>query len=444
MDASSPKAVPSPSAVGKSAVVAQQDNVATETPKSVQQDNMAEATSERVHYSKLTVVSTETAQRKNIKVEEASGACTEMPWRKKMKMEGVPDMSITGELGGSIVTVLVGIERCLFQLHQQLLAPMSPKLVIKPGEQVDLPDEDPAAFNLLVNWLFNRPLPRVDDLRRDTLSSDPLSFPSPNPNEPASSTISSPMKSLFSTPEASLFTSVVLEERSHLSSQDSFQHICMLPNWESFSPEELRLAYSAWSQPSTNPTARGDESILPAKRSRETSPDGPTSTSIPGRTVPDAAAESENRQVTLLRLLIMADKYEWEKLYNDTMDAFRSGEKSLERRHASLDHLELVFTRCPQTSFIQEFLIQYAFYTGVKYGEMSQYKPVIAKFPHFATAIMAKLDDQSQQYGFPREVDGHVSFRLEGDVLDSPSVTYHVHDGARKVECHREPQQQRT
>ncbi|KAK7750122.1 hypothetical protein SLS62_007990 [Diatrype stigma] len=80
----------------------------------------------------------------------------------------VPDMSIDDDVRGKIITVIVGSERRRFQVHLQSLGPVLAKLVDESTQTVELPDDDPQAFNLFVSWRYNRdlPLPRVPDLSR--------------------------------------------------------------------------------------------------------------------------------------------------------------------------------------------------------------------------------------------------------------------------------------
>lgn len=82
---------------------------------------------------------------------------------------------------------------------------------------------------------------------------------------------------------------------------DALSNIVALPELQNFSIEELRLQYG-WYQ-----TKEEDEAL--------------GISSIPSAVPRNVAVETTKIQFLLLEVLVLAEKYKWEKLFNRAMDA---------------------------------------------------------------------------------------------------------------------------
>ncbi|KAI0458940.1 hypothetical protein F5B21DRAFT_458355 [Xylaria acuta] len=205
----------------------------------------------------------------------------------------LPDMSTESE-SGQIVTVNVGSKARAFQVHLDKLGPLAKLLDTSSDESppsISLPNENAEAFNVVVNWIYNEPLPRsakaceyVDDAK----SLVPIS--------------------------ASLASSADL----------------------------------AW----------GND--LPAKNKPEIT----ESAADPSKLGAVQLKDAHTTQCVLLDLMMMAERYGWEELYNAAIDAFREGEGNLERERPSLLHIEVVYKRTSAGSPVRQFLGDYAFFSA--------------------------------------------------------------------------------
>ncbi|TGJ79650.1 hypothetical protein E0Z10_g9116 [Xylaria hypoxylon] len=80
-------------------------------------------------------------------------------------LDDIQDMSTNGGMGWQTVTLLVGSERRAFQVHVKRLGPLEAHL--RPlSERIEKPDWDPDVFNLIMNWTYNTPLPRIQNLAK--------------------------------------------------------------------------------------------------------------------------------------------------------------------------------------------------------------------------------------------------------------------------------------
>ncbi|EMR64463.1 hypothetical protein UCREL1_8568 [Eutypa lata UCREL1] len=92
-----------------------------------------------------------------------------MATEKDVVFSEVPDMSVRGDHRGQVITALVGPERRCFEIHLLYLGDIILQGYDEESDEmvVEFPDEDPRAFNLLMDWQYNRAkLPRVPDLSR--------------------------------------------------------------------------------------------------------------------------------------------------------------------------------------------------------------------------------------------------------------------------------------
>lgn len=171
------------------------------------------------------------------------------------------NLPTSSDARGKIITVVVGPERRCFQVHLQSLGPVLAKLVDEPTQTVELPDDDPQAFNLFVSWRYNRDLllPRVPDLSRyvpkphpapkdlfgaaangGTAAKDQAQAQAP-PQAQAQAQAQAAPSSGNGLPADLLFKRYTpyREAQSFI----SYNHICFQDPMSKYSPEELRLQF---------------------------------------------------------------------------------------------------------------------------------------------------------------------------------------------------------
>ncbi|KAI0474211.1 hypothetical protein F4859DRAFT_521933 [Xylaria cf. heliscus] len=290
----------------------------------------------------------------------------------------LPDMSTEGE-PGRIVTVNVGYQARAFQVHLNKLGPLA-KLLIetssnKLSPSILLPNENADAFNVVVNWIYNGPLPRA------------------------------------------------AKASSYVDDTKSLVPIC------------------------TNRTASTDlawGNDLPARSKSEK----PESAKQGAPQLKDA----HTTQCVLLDLMMMAERYGWEELYNAAIDAYREGEANLERERPSLLHIEVVYRRTSAGSPVRQFLGDYAYSLARVNKDLTWYlqEKWFEKLPEFLEDMLKRVDGKGPfEYPFRRrqegkDKDGEGSDKNYGKgvltreaPLDLSATTYHIHGGRMELDCKR-------
>ncbi|KAI1343688.1 hypothetical protein F5Y15DRAFT_426280 [Xylariaceae sp. FL0016] len=165
------------------------------------------------------------------------------------------------------------------------------------------------------------------------------------------------------------------------------------------------------------------------KRKRQ---DGmPESAAIPDCIPADEALEAAALQDDLLGMLILAETYRWYNLFNAAMDAFRYGESQLRRRHPCLKHLDRVLGLIQDQPLVCEFLVDYAYYMGMKNQVMHKYLALSQRYPVFWELIATRLDSPSNGPRWNRRAIG-MSLKLDDDGPLEPQLSYHRHKDFRE------------
>ncbi|KAF2968205.1 hypothetical protein GQX73_g5357 [Xylaria multiplex] len=77
----------------------------------------------------------------------------------------IEDMSTNGGMDWQTATIFVGSERRAFQVHVKRLGPLAAQLRTLSGD-IEKPEWDADVFNLIMNWTYNTPLPRIQNLAK--------------------------------------------------------------------------------------------------------------------------------------------------------------------------------------------------------------------------------------------------------------------------------------
>ncbi|KAI8953298.1 hypothetical protein F4801DRAFT_576752 [Xylaria longipes] len=282
----------------------------------------------------------------------------------------LPDMSTEGE-PGQIVTVDVGDKARSFHVHLDKLGPLA-KLLDTSNHSflfIALPKENVDTFNMMINWIYNEPLPRAAkacEYINDTKSTD-------------------------------LTSSTDLTWGNGLSKSKSTKQ--------------------------SEPTKQGGLQIIHA----------------------------HTTQRMLLDLMMMAERYDWEQLYNAAIDAFREGEGNLERQRPSLGHIKMVYRQTSAGSPVRVFMADYAYSLARVNRNITWYmqEKWFQKFPDFMEDMLKRVDGNGPfKYPYQRFREGKDGEGISGKnygkevltheaPLDMSATTYHIHSGRMKLDCKR-------
>jgi hypothetical protein len=340
------------------------------------------------------------------------------------------------------VTIYVGPDLRPFTVHKAIIAEASKffgnalngPFKGSADNGMKLEEDDPEAFALLLRWLYTGSLPAISNHYIVYL----------------------PFRGFFSSVSVqralfpSTFTPGVYGALfGEMSADESLQHIAAIAQYKNLSQEELRLLDEApkgdqWAlrylvhlqgdldHPDEKTTAKKPKRPIHSRKkvSKETL-DALHSymndmESIPvGRDIPPLV-EAEFFQLTLIKLMIMAEMYDCVDLFNDAMDAYRKSEREMGRESPLHRHVDLAYAWCHRKSPLVTLMADRVFFSGKLFGTQNKYKSVALKHPDFLEDIMLRNDAQVQVPGyFPHKE--RVDPALTPLTLNCGSC-YHIHD----------------
>jgi len=356
-------------------------------------------------------------------------------------------------------------------------------------KEATLQDEDANAWGLIMDWLYTGHLPEFDPLY--------LNSPATGRRRASARPVHSiglPLPSRFGKPSYSFDNewrqggeeSMEGEQQSGVSTGHGptwyyLQHISAQEPYSHLSTEELRLLeeyqkfpdaaadYASYvnrgftetkndqqeqekqrEQPATKDKApSGEEPVNETRTLEDENDEDDTESDKQTQTILDhlvnteqipmpipfpSYIEAEFLQLTLLKVMLIADKYCWDDLFNDTMDVYRKGENRLARGHPVLRHMELAYAHCPRTSPLVTLLADAAFYLGMANPPSSS---VLAEFglgcPEFWADVRARERGSVGVPGINRY--GRVRVNSSKSPLCKMSGTvYHRHAGLENGE----------
>ncbi|KAI0432417.1 hypothetical protein F5Y09DRAFT_353516 [Xylaria sp. FL1042] len=172
----------------------------------------------------------------------------------------------------------------------------------------------------------------------------------------------------------------------------------------------------------------------------------------------DHLEDAHATQCMLLDIMMLAERYDWEKLYNAAIDAFREGEANLVRDRPSMQHIEVVYRRTTAGSPIRQFLGDYAYSLARANKDITWYwhENWFRKIPEFLEDMLKRVDGNGPfQYPFERRAgkdsedggdskDGQGSGKGNSEniltqeaPLELSATTYHIHGGRMELDCER-------
>ncbi|KAI1347042.1 hypothetical protein F5Y01DRAFT_319119 [Xylaria sp. FL0043] len=339
----------------------------------------------------------------------------------------IQDMSVNGSNNWRIVTLLIGKKRRAFEVHLQRLGPLAAELESVPASEIHRPDWDPEVFNLVVAWVYYRPLPRVKSLAKWFDQNKPHSDLSP--------------------PKANEFTpfvetNVVNWPPGQSTMRSEFQTLTAQPQYVKFSVEELRLRFA-------KPATRSGKSREVVTMTSKTQPDNTlkdkehsgdadsggfhsnaTRLTIPFCIPDDEAEKAEKMQILLLKLIIFAETHKWNQLFNDAIDAFKYGEAQLRRLYTPPSHIDLVFASSKTLNTLRRFMFEYTMALGYKNRSMSKYQDLLMSHPKILSLMLSGTDSGSLPWSWPG--CQNVQRVLQTDPLE---VFHHNHNPSFFVDC---------
>ncbi|KAI1125229.1 hypothetical protein F5Y10DRAFT_268272 [Nemania abortiva] len=149
-------------------------------------------------------------------------------------------------------------------------------------------------------------------------------------------------------------------------------------------------------------------------------------------------------QCMLLDVMMMAERWKWEQLYNAAIDAFREGERNLKRERPHPVHIKVIYKRTWRGSYVRQFMGDYAYSLAKENKDLSWYmrEKFFENIPDFLEDMLERVDGKGRwQYPI------HQVTRKDGEVrretlaheapLDLSLTTYHVHGGKIRLDCER-------
>ncbi|KAI0538589.1 hypothetical protein GGR58DRAFT_526011 [Xylaria digitata] len=316
----------------------------------------------------------------------------------------IEDMSINGSMDWHIATIFVGSERRAFQVHVKRLGPLAAQLRTLSGD-IEKPDWDADVFNLVMNWTWFSQGPGLT--------------------------------------AADKFTPYIERESATSAVYAHFHTITVQAPYRRFSIEELRLQFS---QAAANTQASRDEATdQPIVQSENTpgtqtqsvdqeSVDCNSTSSCPTipACIPDTeAVKAEKGQTLLFKLMIFTEKFGWERLFNDAIDAFRYGEEQLGRLYVPASYIDFAFLE-PRSIMVQCFVSRYVVALGYKHSNMSKYKDLILSHPEILSYILRSIDSGI----FPGfDYINNFTRKTFTSPTIPPHTTYHIHNGKLILAC---------
>lgn len=359
-------------------------------------------------------------------------------------------------MGHESVIIYVGPERKRYLVHKALLTKESDYFdralngSFKEAEDqaIDLPEETPAAVDLLVGWLYQDKIPTVRS------AAGPFATPFNN-NVGVEKDTSGPGAGAFPFGQSQAHTSnwpglfgglprfpvqvemqnTVLPEPNEGTGRvayrpliepyppgappppganptgpwsDIFQTVVAQSEYARWSPEELRLV--DYQSGLVNGTESVVGQVAPTTVDRTTPPSSPssgtlftstratffgTSNRISGiptcPSLDDLSAKEEEQQLAILQLCLLAETFCWDTLFNRSMTAYITGEANLSHRPIRTDHLELIYQRAHESSPCRAFVSDAVIFHLRDGNNHKQYLDLTKDYPAFLEDIFMAL-----------------------------------------------------
>jgi hypothetical protein len=368
-------------------------------------------------------------------------------------------------MGNESVIICVGPERKRYLIHKDLLTKQSEffnKVLngnFKEAEEnlIYLEEESPAAFDLLVGWLYEGRIPiigppfagykaaEVDTTVRYPLSPGVILQPEHNTTVryplnpgvilqpyhtqgtsyrrflglPPIVNVGMGMSSPVTLPKNEGTGQVAYQPHIEPSTVfqtpavqpirafDKFEHISARKEYRKWSPEELRAAdYNSY------------ENSRKSAMDKLTAPRPFTHKGhIPGipHSLPlsTTTAAEETHQLALLNLCLLAESFCWDQLFNWSMSAYLLGEATLSHRPLPATHIALIHNRAHAKSPCRAFAADIAVYHLKDPSAQALYAELSHEYPTFLEDMFASLG-----------ANPALRFR---DPTRRPACAYHVH-----------------
>jgi RNAse (barnase) inhibitor barstar len=422
------------------------------------------------------------------KVFRFSGASSTSEAREETKTSTGLGLIYGRSYADDMITLRVGPEATPFKVHMSMLTRASKVFHAMFKQQFQgattreatLDDDDANAWGLIMDWLYTESLPEFDPLY---LKSQATKRQRASGKQACS--IGLPLPSRFGKPAYTFDSECFVNGVRMIPVSTSttgprrcdIQHICAQEPYTNFSIDELRLleryrsfpeeagSYASYVNRGFQPlgTATDNEQQPETEEQEEcgrqlmdTTLDDEedyerhlqamldhlvTNEQIPMPIPFPSFIEAEFLQLTLLNVLLIADKYCWDDLFNDAMDVYRKGEERLARPHPVLRHIELAYRHCPSSSPLVTLLADTAFYQGQANQSSSEMAEFGLVCKEFWEDVMARQEGKISVPGFNR----YGGIRTSKSPLSRAGGTvYHRHGrNWNKGECPRSCEQRR-
>ncbi|GAB1310892.1 Kelch repeat and BTB domain-containing protein 7 [Madurella fahalii] len=141
-----------------------------------------------------------------------------------------------------------------------------------------------------------------------------------------------------------------------------------------------------------------------------------------------ASKEADSHQFRLVKLIALAEKLCWDKLFNAAMDAYLDGERLMRRTFVPLAHLQVAYTKCCETSPFRRLLFDMVHYEATIYKTHWRYLELSLTCGDFVADLLRRLDHEAW-------VPGKPPYDKLADPLENRSCIYHRHEEWTGTAC---------
>lgn len=136
--------------------------------------------------------------------------------------------------------------------------------------------------------------------------------------------------------------------------------------------------------------------------------------------------KSAEYQLTLLKLLILAEKLCWDDLFNAAMNAFIDGEdKVMNRAHIPDYLIEMAYEQCHDKSPVRRLIVDMVHSVAKTSHTHWRYSGLVQKYNDFLVDLFKRLDHQPGDSPFPEALNPLKTFKCK----------YHMHGEREEIAC---------
>jgi hypothetical protein len=150
-----------------------------------------------------------------------------------------------------------------------------------------------------------------------------------------------------------------------------------------------------------------------------------------------AYTSDEKTQDQLFDIMLFAERHQWERLFNDAIDAYRQGEVTLNRPRPSWRHIERAYRNDGKNGMVRTFMVDYIYAAAKAKKNLSMYLMMgdhYQRLPGFIEDIFQRFDGRGP-FRYPTFYSGGMGVIEEEAPLNLLATSYHIHNGRAELSC---------